>query len=514
MIALFTAWFRRLHTAQCAVLASAALMLMVALATISTAYAQGSEVDVGLSTADIRVEGCEVIYETQCVITPIAWDEEKGVDGRAIASIFSYTVCNVEQILGEVFGKMWCAVSEAAMGPVAAVLVLYVAITGLMLTLGMIELTGAEIAKHVVKIGLVWVFVTNPDYALGIVYRFYMFVLKDGIDIVFTGTNPAGVNSTTDVMHHLDIAAEKIFGGPEDEGITFMAAVSALLFTPGGNITGPMLAAEALFSFFVFARTVMAYLISIAGMVFLLTLGPIFIPMALFSKTSDIFERWVKHITSFALQPIIIFAYLIMMEGYIGGVKEMLEVDEFITGQFTDDCKPIDQSLGPLTFAMQQYCVCYEASCGGSPEDPTVVSYDYAYNDANSISPGLEPTIIGMVALLILDFVTLAFLDKVPELARAITNAPRVLKVGGGYTMASQGGALDMPGAGLYDSIKQGALSGYNNAQSTADRPASVGQGAMMGLRNYFAGSTNQAGQRTPGAVEQAVLGLGKDPNQ
>ncbi|MCC7259437.1 MAG: type IV secretion system protein, partial [Alphaproteobacteria bacterium] len=301
MMATLTALFRRLQTVQGAVV----LLAIFVLATIAPAYAQ-SEIDVGLSTADIRVEGCEVVYETQCVITPIAWDEEKGVDGRAIASIFSYTVCNVEQILGEVFGEMWCAVSEAAMGPVAAVLVLYVAITGLMLTLGMIELTGAEIAKHVVKIGLVWVFVTNPDYALGIVYRFYMFVLKDGIDIVFTGTNPAGVNSTTDVMHHLDIAAEKIFGGPEDEGITFMAAVSALLFTPGGNITGPMLAAEALFSFFVFARTVMAYLISIAGMVFLLTLGPIFIPMALFSKTSDIFERWVKHITSFALQPIII----------------------------------------------------------------------------------------------------------------------------------------------------------------------------------------------------------------
>lgn len=475
------------------------------------AYSPNTPDEIGFDKAEIGREGeCTIVYKVSCRNEYFEFDPDAGgVDGRIIARVFSATVCNVEQLIGEVFGHMWCAISQAVVKPLTALITLYIAILGLMFVMGMVRMTLGEVSKRILMLVLVWAFVTNADFALDIMFMFAVTALREGVDIVLTQANfvssgnvvseqVANVESISDAIYNLDEAAESIFGGPEDEGVTFIAGALALLSAPGGAVLGPMLLAEALFSFFVFVQAVLAYLVSITGMVFLMTLSPIFISFALFQPTKTLFEKWLKHIISYALQPPIIFAYLILMENYVGGVKNAYFDPEVFNSQFVqyDTADPaINQNLGPMTILQSFYELNVNACAG---PDCETVSPDgdwtkFAGDFQTAASQGLEPTIIGAIALLILDFVTMQFLAMVPEIARQITNAPRVLKLGGGEEHW-KGAALTLPGGDMY----QNMLSGAKNAAGSGDAQAVLGsaiQGGTAGWRRNVERGFNSIGQ-------------------
>lgn len=429
---------------------------------------------VGADVANVyAINQCEIVYQVDCSENYFEFDPGKGVDGRIIARVFSSTVCNIERLFGEVFGQMWCAISDRMQEPLAALLTLYMAILGLAFMLGVIPMTLKEVSMRIFKLLLVYAFVTQADFALGILFQFYMLVLKEGL--IYVLTNPvdgSAPTSVAEVMQNLDATAESIFGGPEDELMTFVSGAIALFTTvPGGGVLGSALMAEGMFSFFVFAKTVLVYLVSIAGMIFLMTLGPIFICFALFKPTQEIFEKWIKHITSYALQPIIVFAYVILMERYLVSVKELIfDPAVFNSDMLVYDPDTIDQNVGPMSMLMGLPRICDGPVQGG--ECGITIPPDFNYAGTANITPGLQPTAIGVAALLILDFVTLAFLDIVPEIARQITNAPRVLKLGGGEEHWT-GSTLRLPGSSLFKDVTEGIKNGG-------------AQGGVQGARDWF----------------------------
>lgn len=89
----------------------------------------------------------------------------------------------------------------------------------------------------------------------------------------------------------------------------------------GGTVTtagvGIYLAMAAMFfGFFFVAITLRAlhiFLASVMGIIILVFVSPIVIPTALFSKTADIFKRWVAELMGYCLQPMILFAYIAFM---------------------------------------------------------------------------------------------------------------------------------------------------------------------------------------------------------
>ena len=54
----------------------------------------------------------------------------------------------------------------------------------------------------------------------------------------------------------------------------------------------------------------LTYIKSIVGLAFLLGLSPIFFPFIMFEKTRQIFMGWVNQVLAFALQPVLLFAFL------------------------------------------------------------------------------------------------------------------------------------------------------------------------------------------------------------
>lgn len=70
-------------------------------------------------------------------------------------------------------------------------------------------------------------------------------------------------------------------------------------------------------------KAVYIFIASALGLAIMLYVAPLIIPCILFKKTKDIFNKWLKNVISFALQPMILFAYtsiaILIMDKYTLG---------------------------------------------------------------------------------------------------------------------------------------------------------------------------------------------------
>ena len=102
---------------------------------------------------------------------------------------------------------------------------------------------------------------------------------------------------------------------------TLLIAIGAPTFF--GLILPALLSFQIIFAVFtiaftVFLLSIVMYLINIfvlctIGMTILIYMAPIFVPMVLFQPTKGYFEAWLKLLSSYALQPMVISAYMALM---------------------------------------------------------------------------------------------------------------------------------------------------------------------------------------------------------
>lgn len=64
---------------------------------------------------------------------------------------------------------------------------------------------------------------------------------------------------------------------------------------------------------FTVLRAAYMYIVAIISLTFLLSLAPLILPSLLFRFTSNYFDKWLKHIASMILQPVILMAFLTFM---------------------------------------------------------------------------------------------------------------------------------------------------------------------------------------------------------
>jgi hypothetical protein len=61
---------------------------------------------------------------------------------------------------------------------------------------------------------------------------------------------------------------------------------------------------------FLIAKALFSYIMGYIGIVFMMIFAPLFIPLALFRKTKEYFDKWLKLTVSFALQPVLILLFV------------------------------------------------------------------------------------------------------------------------------------------------------------------------------------------------------------
>jgi type IV secretory pathway VirB6-like protein len=207
---------------------------------------------------------------------------------------------------------------------VKTLVVLYVVITFLLFTLGLIEEPVQSFMIRTIKIGIVMYLVTNPNsydffynHALGAFIHG-----RDELIKIVTGGNIAD----KDLFGFMDQMWSSYFNPTTGQYLqAYYFAVGddsvSIVWTPFmGIITTIWVFAlcYALYSYaYCIGVAIMAYMLSYTATALMLVIAPIFISFLLFDVTKKYFQEYFKYLFMFALQPVILFMMLTILNSLL-----------------------------------------------------------------------------------------------------------------------------------------------------------------------------------------------------
>ncbi len=194
--------------------------------------------------------------------------------------------------------------------------------------------------------------------------------------------------------------------------------IAAGLFTGGAGVV--FFIATFVFAFFLIAMTIRAlhiFLMSVMVIVILSYVSPIMVTLVMFNKTKGMFEKWWKQILGFALQPMILFAYLGVM---------LTIFDNVVIGDatFRGDGKGVPKQIVCEGAAKDTsiYCIFNPPVLPGTPS--TLVK---TYDELKMLGIGLpvlaeinQTKITSLMKAAILLFILSQFLDQITGLAKEL----------------------------------------------------------------------------------------------
>lgn len=250
--------------------------------------------------------------------------------------IFSYFVCQIEKLISEVFGEFYCQLQTKLIEPMSAVITLAVVLFGIAFTIGVVPATAKDSMLFLFKVAVVWGFATQADLMIGVGYNFFMGGLKEGIAIVVGaifqpdsgvgGFSPSGqggeqiyeymdtifkkiITLSTESVGKGEVGAAGAAGGDQNfcKNAIFGALTLLLIAFPPLFIMGVFF----LFKFVLFfLRAVLGYIYAVMGISFLICIAPIFLSFFFWKATHEYYERWLAQISGFAIQMVVIFAFI------------------------------------------------------------------------------------------------------------------------------------------------------------------------------------------------------------
>ncbi len=240
------------------------------------------------------------------------------------AGVFAAVVCFIESAVTCSTSVLFQSIATWVEAPLKAAITLTVIVFGLSFISGVIQLSAREFMVLMFKIGLVWTFATQSDYAIGVAHNFFIDFAKEGGQLVWEAARGAsagnalgGITSIDAQINSLtDAAASNSASGVMGrvDPICKQAIMSLVAFMA---LTMPFLFLVALFYLYslikLFAIALLFYFKSIILISFLIMLAPIFVSFALFKRTVELFETWLQMLSVNALQMLVMFAFFAMI---------------------------------------------------------------------------------------------------------------------------------------------------------------------------------------------------------
>lgn len=199
---------------------------------------------------------------------------------------------------------------------VRALLVFYIAISGLGFTMGLIQMNHNEMIMRVLKFAFItiiispgaWQYLYTNLFALfiyGPLELIRIFLMGNGTipGVCVDPNDPASIFKVFDVPFKIIFAAEtwiKIGGLALSSFFTFPTFLAAVI----------VFTAAVFIYILTVAKVMMMYLMSIVVLSTLIFISPIIICMLLFRFTKFMFDSWWKNLLSFALQPAVTFSVI------------------------------------------------------------------------------------------------------------------------------------------------------------------------------------------------------------
>ena len=193
---------------------------------------------------------------------------------------------------------------------VTILLVLYIAIYGIGFTTGTVQMNVTDLVSRIFKIGVVLTLTSQTSYNFFNTYLFQLFTLGSQ-ELLSIASNPyCGASSPGEInfFSFMDNIIS-ILTSP-----TALLQITALLWAfPVGWICIVVLLMCVVKYFLAALKAIIAYLFAYTAIGFLIALAPIFIILILFEHTRHIFQNWIKLLGMCALQPMILFSGLAIM---------------------------------------------------------------------------------------------------------------------------------------------------------------------------------------------------------
>lgn len=243
---------------------------------------------------------------------------EARLDGGGILTTIAR---EIQEILDSAYEALYQGILASRFPAiVSALMVLYVAIFGIMFTLGMVQTPLNEVVKRVVKMVIVSILVSpgGLEFFNQYVYRFFRggmeFLIAEMVSLMAGYIDPGSADSLGAVS-----LSDGTIGPftPLDKMIMDLVSPQTMMIFEAAANSGPYgavyLAVIAMGSIFLLAaigRALWVYLIALIATSFLFGLAPIFISMILFQRTKNLFDGWLGQVINFTLQPVLMFTFL------------------------------------------------------------------------------------------------------------------------------------------------------------------------------------------------------------
>ena len=414
--------------------------------------------------------------------------------------IFGRVICFFKSTVGQIVSEMYCRFQVSIQGPLSIAVTLFVCICGVLILSGVMQMNVKESVLALIKIALVWAFATNATYGIQIGYAFFMGLAEQGSAMVLDAapttvqagtmlTTPDSViNTITGATASTTVSATPLVGTVPQVCLLYMIPILLVAFT-----VMPVVAINIvnliIQYFWLYARALLGYLTALVLIGFLFILSPLFISFALFQVTRPLFEQWLKYLTSFSLQMVIVFGFL--------AILNMLPVGDFfreilgLLKQDTATTQGTNSAVPRYTCSLCNYTINPALVLGQSATPPIscIVGAGAGVIPMAQLftSQELIQTIVSQaVALWIIGYVMQDFMRKAPELANKLTGRlPFAATLGGSSAGAGASEAAGIQFAGLDElqektsSMPAKLLSGTDSKSMLAR--ASLGVGLIAG---------------------------------
>jgi hypothetical protein len=261
-----------------------------------------------------------MIFAVLCVCITLAPDAARAAEVTCSATGITERLVTCIQIPLQAVTLQMVTMMYTMLKPaIAAFMVFVVILVGIKIASGGVRDLKSEVAVLAIKLVFVAYFTENfadwyPDIVAGIL---------DSITIV---TQPM----LQSILLCPGTAADNLWARIDCLLITFLGLTAGasigvpMLMTavagPGSDlaamipgidtaITG-MIVGCVTTIFLVIARTVLAFIAAQIAISFMFALAPLFVPLLLLQATRNYFTQWVLHMLSYAIQPLVLFAFL------------------------------------------------------------------------------------------------------------------------------------------------------------------------------------------------------------
>lgn len=199
-------------------------------------------------------------------------------------------------------------------------LFLYIAIYGAGFILGISQTSTNDMVIRAVKIGVVTVLFEPDSWDFFNTYFFKLFT--DGKNFLIAAVTGDTSSDLSGVFGFIDDMFYTFFSEYTWEKLAALTPYLIGLIYICIFITVMILYTVAM------AKVFIVYLLTIVGISLLLSIAPLFMVTLLFERTRTIFLNWVKYLADYAMQPVILFAALyVMNEVFMTFWNNALDID-------------------------------------------------------------------------------------------------------------------------------------------------------------------------------------------